>query len=99
VTPRQLFGWAYLNLTNMNVILVIEEQYKEEEKLLFGRFSQPVQSVEPRNYIPFCQSGMVLLPKMYSASSDSTECSTTSDLNDSMQLKDITGIVTCVCDS
>jgi hypothetical protein len=42
----------------MNVFLITEEQYKEEEKLLLD-FQQAAQSVEPRNYITFCQSGMV----------------------------------------
>jgi hypothetical protein len=31
--PRQLFEWAHLNLSNININLVTEQQYKEEEKL------------------------------------------------------------------
>jgi hypothetical protein len=38
MTPRQLFNWTHLNLTDINVILVTEEQNKEKEKQL-ERFS------------------------------------------------------------
>jgi hypothetical protein len=31
MTPKQLCDWAYLNLTNMNVNLVTEKQYKENK--------------------------------------------------------------------
>jgi hypothetical protein len=32
ITPKQLFDWEHLNLTNMNVILATEELYKEKKK-------------------------------------------------------------------
>jgi hypothetical protein len=53
MTPRQLFVWAYFNLTNVNVILVIEDQYREEEKLIRKVFNgQPNQwNQEPKYYI------------------------------------------------
>jgi hypothetical protein len=52
---RAPFWLAHLNLINKNVTLVIEEQYKEEEKLL--DFQQPADLVEPWNHTHFYQSG------------------------------------------
>jgi hypothetical protein len=81
----------------MSVILVTEEQYKEEEKLLLGRFStaRPVSGTQKlHNFLPV-RNGFSLA-KMFPASSESTEYSVTSDLKGSMQLKDTTEFVTYV---
>jgi hypothetical protein len=89
MTPRQLFNWAHLNLTNVNVILVPEEQYREEEKLLLERFStdSPINGTQ-KLHISLPARKKFLLTKKFSASSESTEYSVMSDSKDSTQLKD-----------
>lgn len=45
--PRELFNRKYCNLTNMNVSIVTEEQYKEGKSVL-GRYStaSPVSGIQ-----------------------------------------------------
>jgi hypothetical protein len=77
----------------MNVILVTEEQYKEEEKLL-ERFStaSPISGNQKLyTFLPVRNS--VLLADTFSASSEYAQYNMTSDL------KDTTGFVTCAYDS
>jgi hypothetical protein len=78
VSPRQVFYWEHLCLTNMNIILVTEEQYKGKEELLLGRFSiaGPV-SVTQKLYPFLPVKNGVLLAKMCCASS---VCSTQHDV-------------------
>jgi hypothetical protein len=81
-----------LNLTNMNVNLVTEEQYKDKGKLLLEHFQQAALSEEPRNCNLSVRNGN-FFAKVFSISSKSAEYSTTPNLKGSNQMKYITRFV------
>jgi hypothetical protein len=69
-----------MNLNNMIVIIVTEEQYKKEGKLLLGRFSTAISIIRMQKLHTFLPVGKgVVLAKIFFTSTDSVECSVTLD--------------------
>jgi hypothetical protein len=99
MTPVKVSDRAHI-LTNISVILVIEQQNKEEEKLLLGRISmtRPTSGTQKlHTFLP--DRNHVSLMGIFLALLESAKYSIARDLKGSLHLKDISGLVTCVCDS
>jgi hypothetical protein len=96
MTPHQLYEWAQSNIHNLNFDFVTENEYKEEEGLLSSRFAT-AETQLLHAFMPVKKG--ILNTKMYYYSPNYTENRVISVLKDMIELKDITGFVTCMYDT
>jgi hypothetical protein len=100
MTPHQLYEWAQSSIHDLSFDFVTENEYKEEEGLLSSRFAiaETVRGTQQlRAFMPVKKD--VLNTKIYSASPNYTENRVIGVLEDMIELKDITGFVTCMYDN
>jgi hypothetical protein len=97
---HQLYEWAESSIHNLNFDFVTENEYKEEEGLLSSWFAtaETVHGNQQLHAFMLVEKG-ILNRKIYSASPKCTENSVISVLKDVIELKDITGFVTCMYDN
>jgi hypothetical protein len=97
---HQLYEWAQSSVYNLNFDFVTRNEYKEEGSLLSSRFAtaETVHGTQQLHAFMLVKKG-ILYTNMYSASPNCTENHVISVLKDVIDLKDITGFVTCMYDN
>jgi hypothetical protein len=96
MTPHQLYEWAQSSIHNLNFDFVTENKCEEEEGLLSSRCAtaETVLGTQQLHVFMPVKKG-VLNTKLFFASTKYTENHVISVLKDMIELKDITGFVTC----